>query len=1195
MTVEDALLIVEKVLEQERLNKVQEIVFRQAWEGRSYQEIAESSSYDPGYIRDAGSKLWQLLSRAFGEKVSKNNLQSVLKRYSRTVLVSESQPVQSVASNPMATLRSSTNQYQDWGDAVDVSVFYDRIEDLATLERWIVKERCRVVTLFGMGGMGKTALSVKLAQQIQGEFEYLIWRSLLHAPSLEDLLGDLIEFLSHQQVTDLPKTLDGRISKTLYYLRQHRCLVVLDNAETVLGEGYQGYSQLLKSVAEIPHQSAVVLTSRENPKELAAQEGEFLPVRSLQLTGLPPQDAQKIFQAKGSFWGSETEWKTLVEHYGGNPLALKMIAPGIRDFFDSSVSKFLEILKQGTLVFDDIRHLLERQLNRLTDLEKSVMYWLAINREPVSFQELQEDLVPEVSTSKLLEALSSLLRRSLIEKKSANFRQQPAVMEYMTECLIEQVCEEIITQKISLFNSYALIKAQSKDYIRESQIRFIIKPVTERLIDYFSGKSRLEEHLKQLLLGLRSRSSLKPGYASGNLFNLLCYLQTDLSDYDFSGLTIWQAYLRNANLHQVNLQNADLSKSVFAETFGSILSVAYSPDGKRLAIAGECGEIRIWQVADMKPLITCQGHMRWVLSVHWSPDGQILASSSDDRTVKLWDAQTGQCLKTLQGHTSWVWSVHWSPDGQTLASSSDDRTVKLWNVQTGQCLKTLQGHTSLVRSVSFSPDGQILASGSNDGTVRLWDVSTGQLRKILERHTSWVQSVAFSPNGQILASGGDDATVRVWEVSTGQCLLTLEGHVHLVQSLAFSSHGQMLASSSHDRTVKLWDTTTGQCLKTLQGHTSQVWSVAFSPDDCTLASGCDDRTVKLWDTTTGQCLKTVWGYTNRIRSVSFSADGRTLASGSGDYSVRLWDVSSGECLKTLQGHTHWILSLAFSPIADPGRQGGILASGSCDRTVKLWDVASGQCLKTLQDYPNWVLSVAFSPDGQILASSSDRIVKLWDVREGKCLQTFQEHTNWVWSVAFSPDGKTLACGSGDRKIWLWDVSSGECLNILQGHTNGVWSVHWSPDGQFLASGSDDHTVRLWDVTSGECLNILQGHTNGVWSVAFSRDGQHLASGSDDHTVRLWDVHEGRCLQTLQGHSHGVWSVTFSSEGESVASGSQDETIKLWDVKTGECQNTLKSERLYEGMNITGIKGLTEVQKATLKALGAVELDDVLIR
>jgi WD40 repeat protein len=131
---------------------------------------------------------------------------------------------------------------------------------------------------------------------------------------------------------------------------------------------------------------------------------------------------------------------------------------------------------------------------------------------------------------------------------------------------------------------------------------------------------------------------------------------------------------------------------------------------------------------------------------------------------------------------------------------------------------------------------------------------------------------------------------------------------------------------------------------------------------------------------------------------------------------------------------------------------------------------------------------------------------------------------------------------------------------------------------------------LWDISSGECLKILQGHTNGVWSVAFSPNGQILASASDDRTVRLWDVSSGECLKTLQGHTIGVWSVVFSPDGQILASGGQDEMIKLWDVATGECLNTLRSERLYEGMNITGVTGLTAAQTATLKVLGAVELE-----
>ncbi|WP_348225580.1 WD40 repeat domain-containing protein [Trichocoleus sp. AS-A1] len=154
---------------------------------------------------------------------------------------------------------------------------------------------------------------------------------------------------------------------------------------------------------------------------------------------------------------------------------------------------------------------------------------------------------------------------------------------------------------------------------------------------------------------------------------------------------------------------------------------------------------------------------------------------------------------------------------------------------------------------------------------------------------------------------------------------------------------------------------------------------------------------------------------------------------------------------------------------------------------------------------------------------------------------------------------------------------------------GYCSVAFSPDNQILASSSD-RTVRLWDVSSGECLQTLQVSTNWVWSVAFNPEAKTLATGSGDRTVQLWDVSSGECLKAFQGHTNGVWSVVFSPDGQILASAGQDEMIKLWDVATGECVNTLRSERPYEGMNITGVTGLTDAQKATLKALGAVALE-----
>ena len=237
---------------------------------------------------------------------------------------------------------------------------------------------------------------------------------------------------------------------------------------------------------------------------------------------------------------------------------------------------------------------------------------------------------------------------------------------------------------------------------------------------------------------MRKEFPQEPGYAAGNILNLLRQLKTDLTGYDFSDLTVWQAYLQGVNLHDVNFARADLSKSAFTETFGSIMSVVFSPDGKLLATGGDAAEVRLWQVADGKPLLTYRGHTHWVLSIAFSPDGQTLASSSNDQTVKLWDVNTGQCLRTLHGHTNWVWSVAFSPDGRTLASASFDRTIRLWDVSSGQPLRTLEGHTNSVRSIAFSLSdvtGEmpvLLASSSDDQTVRLWDIRTGECLRTLQ-------------------------------------------------------------------------------------------------------------------------------------------------------------------------------------------------------------------------------------------------------------------------------------------------------------------------------------------------------------------------------------------------------------------------------------------------------------------------------
>jgi WD40 repeat protein/GTPase SAR1 family protein len=1095
----------------------------------------------------------------------------------------------------------------DWGEANDVSAFYGRTNDLNILEQWIIKERCRVVAVLGMGGIGKTSLVVKIAQQIQSRFEYVIWRSLYNAPPLFEMLANLIQFVSNEQVleTDLPTSVDSRISRLISYLQQHRCLIVLDNAETILQsgicaghyrEGYEDYGLLIKRVGEISHMSSLLLTSREKLPELVLLEGETLPVRSLQLSGVEVAAGQKIFEVKGLL-GSELELKTIVDRYGGNALALKIVATTIQHVFDGNISEFL---KQDTTVFGDIRQLLEQQFSRLSNLEKDIMYWLAINREPVSLSEVREDIVSPIPPQQLLESLDSLVRRSLVEKSESLFTQQPVVMEYVTQRLVDQVCQEIATEKPDLFRCHALMKATAKDYIRESQIRLILQPVIDGLLTIFRSKKNIEHQLTQVLAKLRETSPLEQSYTAGNILNLLCQMGTDLRGYDFSYLTVWQANLRSVNLHNANFTHADLAKSVFTENFGGILSIAFSPNGNILAMGDTNSSVRCYQVADERLLLNFTGHSGWVWSISFSPNGHILASGSNDQTIKLWDISTGQCLKTLQGHSGVVWSIAFSPDSCLLASGSSDHTVKLWNINTGECIKTLQGHVDAVCSVAFSTDNCLLATSSDDQTIKLWDLNTNLCLMTLQGHTQKVSSIAFSPNSHILASGCHDQTIKLWDVGSGKCLQTLQ-ELNLVHTIAFSLDGKVLASGSDDHTVKLWDINTGYCIKTLRGHSNRVWSIALSPDGQKLVSSSDDQTVKLWDISTGHCLKTLQGYVNVIWSVVFNSEGNILASSSSsiDKVVRLWNIISNECPKTLLGHTNRVTSVAFSPVRlsqdaldNQNLSGGIsdiLASGSDDSTVKIWDIVTGQCLSTLQGHSNRVTSISFSPDGHILASGSDdQTVRLWNVQTYQCLHTLRGHLARIWSVAFSTDGQTLVTGAHDQTIKLWNVGNGQCLKTLQGHTDWVWAVAVSPDGSTLASSSSDQTVKLWDFSTGRCIRTFHREGNCVYSLAFSRDGQTLATGGSDQAVKLWDLSTGRCIRTFQGHSGWIWSIAFNLNNQIIASGSDDETIKLWSVLTGECKRTLRSSRPYEGMKIISVKGITEASITTLKALGAVD-------
>ena len=350
-------------------------------------------------------------------------------------------------------LKSKIPNQVDWGEVVDVSSFYGRSSELATLEQWIQTDCCHLIAILGRGGVGKTALAAKVAQRIQSEFEVVIWRSLRHVPPLETLIEELLSLLSHQQMGQ------PELGKLMKWLQTSRCLIILDNIETILQPGsiskylpgYENYGEFFRLMGETVHQSSLILTSREKTAEIAEWEGIELGVRTLQLKG-SLFTAQALIQAQG-LSGSAAQQKHLCELYDCNPLLLKIVANSIQELFDGKIAKFLA---ENTLVFNGIRRALEQQFYRLSPVEQNIMKRLAIAPEGLTIAQLAEEMGFSFSRADLLRGLEALMWRALIDKasptiiqrQSSRYIQPSIVREYVNDRIIRQASEKLKLQSV---------------------------------------------------------------------------------------------------------------------------------------------------------------------------------------------------------------------------------------------------------------------------------------------------------------------------------------------------------------------------------------------------------------------------------------------------------------------------------------------------------------------------------------------------------------------------------------------------------------------------------------------------------------------------------------------------------------------------------------------------------------------------
>ncbi|NMO14113.1 WD40 repeat domain-containing protein [Pyxidicoccus fallax] len=529
-----------------------------------------------------------------------------------------------------------------------------------------------------------------------------------------------------------------------------------------------------------------------------------------------------------------------------------------------------------------------------------------------------------------------------------------------------------------------------------------------------------------------------------------------------------------------------------------------------------------------------------VLALAFSPDGQVLASAGYDSVLRLWNASSGELLAKLEGHPAEIHAVAFSPDGRWLAAAGRPGDIWLWDWREGRRVALLQGHSDVVRGLAFSPDGSRLASCGLDKTVRVW--STGPWTEQLRfEHDDFVIAVAFSADGGRLLSTSMDRSARVWDLASRKEVHRLLGHTEKVESGAFSSDGQLIMTAAADRTLRFWSARTGQLVNVLR-NLGDVSVAAIDARFRLLVQGGWDGRVQRVDARDGEPLERLDAHHSFVASVVLSPDGRAFASGGMDGVLNVWSRPEAPAEVVLRGHGEWMETLAFTRKDE-------LFTGAEDG-MRRWHVSDWNDVQVRQETAEAVVSLAVSPDRQLVAAGTTKgAVRVLEAGSGRQVLELSGVNGSVRALAFSPDGKVLAAG-GDPDIHLWSVPSGTALGRLVGHTAKVWTLAFDGTGERLASGGSDKTVRVWDVGRRQPRFHLDAGER-VRAVVFTPSGDTLVTAGMRQPIRFWSAAEGRLLKTLDEGSVGILALAISPDGRFLASGGLDMRVKVWSLPAGE--------------------------------------------
>ncbi|MEM9947411.1 MAG: AAA family ATPase, partial [Cyanobacteria bacterium P01_D01_bin.36] len=1069
-----------------------------------------------------------------------------------------------------------------WNDAPALNLFQGRRDAIAALKRWILQPATahKLLAICGIGGIGKTSLARKLAEDLNGYFEQVVWLTARKHQTPSELLQVLLEILpaakSDRKSNNLPaevlseidsaspKMVQRLITQLISRFSQQPCLVVIDGFEAVF-KGYQDSPAAVDTLnaAEMNQNSTPTFyASRQQQASLYRDDlkayGDLFealrqPLAKNLLDTTPKQTNKNLSARSCLVLTSREKPKELLSIPENDPLSVLYTLDGLKDHEAARMLSQFRLQGRAT----DYKELVDRYYGHPMALRLA-----ASAVKDMFYGRIRDFLDQEIS---VFDDLRSVL-------KTQFRRLSPDEIEVMywlainhVPCTLEDLQADIVSQDLKKNLLYILQSLERRFLVQVKQGEggsFELHPIVEEYV--------LNRFIREIFQDL----------IQGNLslFNRHALMKADAEDS-------CRQFQKEAIVLPILERLRNYLKSLFQvdEYLNNRLNQFRENNAYRLGYAGgnfvnlmvelsqgklsrkDFSKLTIWQAY-------LQGtQLREVNFTRCELNRSVFTETVSDVMALVLDeaAPVMACGDTHGMVHMWLTSL-----GSQQVGSQPSASTTL-GVAAGQKCAEWSAHNGWVRSLAFLNNQSCLLTGGDDGTLKLWSLpafdqqTASQPRLLWKRDTpDWVHAITLNAAETVVAIGGENK-ITLYDPASGHQIcgfphramaqpttdssaidssayessqLTVRSSV---RSLAFSPNGKWLASCGDDSVIRLWSVPSKE-ISTLKEtswepaaefaqHSDWVRTVRFSADSRQLLSSSDDGTVRIWslaDEDFGQ-HQVVCRESDRIRSIAISSDDRLLAVGCDDCQVRLWDLQTRRLLETADTGRSRIGSVAFQ------QQGHklMLAAGGDRQTVMLWQVHTH--LEPIQA----------SQDSDADASETDAIEPLLGAT-ARPVRTYRGYTNGIRAVRFLGD-QHIVSGGDSRDLSVWSRVDGECKATLSMHQGRIWAIAVDTQNARIASASDDHTIGLWDANTGQCLTTFAEHTSWVRTVAFSKRGRFLASSGDDCTIRIWNTASGFCLKSLSYSTYWIHSVDFDpTNSRYLVSGGDDKIVRCWDRKEG---------------------------------------------